>query len=71
MRTEPTLRIPLGILGMLLGVAAYALVIARYVPDLIGGWHTLLQTMVYIALGIVWILPLRRFLAWMETGRWR
>ncbi|HEY8603316.1 DUF2842 domain-containing protein [Tsuneonella suprasediminis] len=71
MRTEPTLRIPLGILGMLLGVAAYALVIARYVPDLIGGWHTLLQTMVYIVLGIVWILPLKRFLAWMETGRWR
>ncbi|QSB43784.1 DUF2842 domain-containing protein [Tsuneonella flava] len=71
MRTEPTLRIPLGILGMLLGVAAYALVIARYVPDLIGGWHTLLQTMVYIMLGIVWILPLKRFLAWMETGRWR
>jgi hypothetical protein len=71
MRTEPTLRIPLGILGMLLGVAAYALIIARYVPDLIGGWHTLLQTMVYIVLGIVWILPLKRFLAWMETGRWR
>ncbi|MGI9377282.1 MAG: DUF2842 domain-containing protein [Tsuneonella suprasediminis] len=71
MRTEPTLRIPLGILGMLLGVAAYALVIARYVPDLIAGWHTLLQTMVYIVLGIVWILPLKRFLAWMETGRWR
>ncbi|RJX66847.1 DUF2842 domain-containing protein [Tsuneonella suprasediminis] len=71
MRTEPTLRISLGILGMLLGVAAYALVIARYVPDLIAGWHTLLQTMVYIVLGIVWILPLKRFLAWMETGRWR
>jgi len=71
MRTEPTLRIPLGILGMLLGLAAYALVIARYVPDLIAGWHTLLQTMTYIVLGIVWILPLKRFLAWMETGRWR
>ena len=21
-------------------------------------------------LGVVWLLPLRRFLIWMETGRW-
>lgn len=71
MRTEPTLRIPLGILAMLVGLAAYALAIARYVPGLIGQWHTLAQMVVYIVLGIVWILPLKRFLAWMETGRWR
>ncbi|HAL89575.1 MAG TPA: DUF2842 domain-containing protein, partial [Erythrobacter sp.] len=25
---------------------------------------------VYVVLGIVWLLPLRRFLIWMETGRW-
>ena len=25
---------------------------------------------VYIALGVVWLLPLRRFLIWMETGSW-
>ena len=30
------------------------------------------QVPVYVVLGIVWIwlLPLRRLLAWMETGRW-
>lgn len=70
MREEPTLRIPLGILGLIVGLIAYALVIARYVPELIGGWHALLQTLVYVVLGIVWILPLRRFLKWMETGKW-
>lgn len=71
MREEPTLRIPLGILGLIVGLIAYALVIARYVPELIGGWHALLQTLVYVVLGIVWILPLRRFLTWMETGKWK
>jgi hypothetical protein len=71
MRTEPTLRIPLGILALLAALAIYGLVIARYVPGLIGGWPTLAQALVYLALGLAWLLPLRRFLIWMETGRWR
>ncbi|ANY20541.1 hypothetical protein A6F68_02035 [Tsuneonella dongtanensis] len=70
MRTEPTLRIPLGILALLAALAAYTLVIARYAPDLIGDWPTLAQALVYLVLGIVWLLPLRRFILWMETGRW-
>lgn len=70
MRTEPTLRIPLGILALLAGIAAYALVVARYVPDLIGGWPAIAQTPVYLVLGTAWLLPLKRFLIWMETGRW-
>jgi hypothetical protein len=70
MRQEPTWRIPVGILGLILGLTVYGLLIARYVPGLVGSWPALLQTPVYIVLGIVWILPLRRFLIWMETGRW-
>lgn len=70
MRTEPTWRIPAGILGLLAGLTVYALVIARYAPDIIGGWPGLAQALVYIVLGLVWLLPLRRFLIWMETGRW-
>ena len=71
MRTEPTLRIPLGILALLLALIAYALVIARYVPGVIGAWPTLGQALVYLMLGLAWLLPLKRFLIWMETGRWR
>jgi hypothetical protein len=70
MRTEPTLRIPLGILALLAAIAAYALVIARYVPELIGSWPAIAQTPVYLVLGLAWLLPLKRFLIWMETGRW-
>ena len=39
-------------------------------PGLIGEWPTLVQTLIYVVLGLVWLLPLRRFLIWMETGRW-
>ena len=35
------------------------------------GAHALAQAPVYLVLGIVWLLPLRRFLIWMETGRTR
>jgi len=70
MRETPTWRIPVGVLGLCVALAVYGMVIARYVPSLIGDWHVLLQTPVYIVLGVVWIMPLRRFLIWMETGRW-
>ncbi|MGB3796929.1 MAG: DUF2842 domain-containing protein [Alteraurantiacibacter sp.] len=70
MRTEPTWRIPVGILAMVAGLIIYCVVIARYAPSLIGGWPVWAQTLVYIVLGVIWIRPLRRFLIWMETGRW-
>ena len=71
MRTEPTLRIPLGILLLLAALALYATAIARWLAPLIAGWPVLAQMLVYIVLGVVWIMPLRRFLIWMETGKWR
>jgi hypothetical protein len=71
MRTEPTWRIPVGILTLLAVLTVYGLVIARYAPDLIGDWPTLAQALVYLLLGIAWLLPLKRFLIWMETGRFR
>ena len=71
MRTEPTWRIPVGLLGLLLSLAIYAIVIARYMPEIIGAWPTLAQTAIYIVLGLIWLLPLGRFLKWMETGNWR
>ena len=71
MREDPTWRIPVGLFGLLLALTIYGIVIARYVPELIGGWHALAQTAVYIVLGLIWLLPLGPFLKWMETGRCR
>lgn len=70
MRTEPTLRIPLGVLLLLVGLGLYGLAVAWFAP-----WISLLppwaEAITYLVLGIAWLLPLRRFLIWMETGRFR
>ncbi|MEO0461637.1 MAG: DUF2842 domain-containing protein [Pseudomonadota bacterium] len=70
MRETPTWRIPFGILLLFVGLMIYGIVIARYAPDLIGAWPWWGQTIVYVTLGVIWLLPLRRFLIWMETGSW-
>lgn len=70
MRDEPTWRIPVGLIGLLIALLVYGIIIARYVPEIIGNWHALAQTVVYLFLGLVWLLPLKRFLKWMETGSW-
>lgn len=70
MRESPTWRIPFGVLMLVVALAAYGIAVASVVPGLIGEWNALAQTPVYVVLGVVWILPLRRFLIWMETGRW-
>lgn len=70
MREQPTLRIPLGLLALLIVLAAYGIAVASFVSPVIGKWPALAQTAVYLVLGLIWLLPLRRFLIWMETGRW-
>lgn len=69
MRKQPTLRIPFGILALLAGLALYALVVA-WASQWIGLWPVPVQAVVYLLLGVAWLPPLRRFLIWMETGRW-
>lgn len=70
MREEPTLRIPLGILGLLVSLAVYGVLVVTFIPPMMERWPTILQMVVYLIFGVIWLLPLRRFLIWMETGRW-
>lgn len=70
MRETPTWRIPFGIVSLFILLIVYGVVIARYAPGIIGRWSGLAQTVVYVVLGLIWLLPLKRFLIWMETGSW-
>ncbi|MEO0033142.1 MAG: hypothetical protein RIS94_2900 [Pseudomonadota bacterium] len=66
---KPTWRKPVGILALMTGVAVYAVIVAG-LSGPISGLPVLVQTPIYIVLGTIWLLPLKRFLIWMETGRW-
>jgi hypothetical protein len=69
MREKPTLRIPLGILALLALLGIYALGVV-WASHWIERLPVVLQALVYLVLGVAWLLPIRRFLTWMETGRW-
>ncbi|KUR77840.1 DUF2842 domain-containing protein [Novosphingobium sp. Fuku2-ISO-50] len=67
---RPTWRKPVGILALLGALAIYVGLVA-HLAGAIGALPVLAQMVAYIVLGTIWLLPLRRFLIWMETGRWR
>jgi predicted membrane channel-forming protein YqfA (hemolysin III family) len=67
---RPSWRKPAGIflLLLLISVWGFAVVsVAEALPEL--PWP--LKALFFIAAGMVWILPLKPLLRWMETGKWR
>jgi len=67
---EPSWRKPVGALAIVVGALAWVTIVASFSGQ-IGQLPVLLQLPIYLVMGIVWILPLRPLLQWMETGRWR
>ena len=67
---KPSWRKPAGILMILVLIAIWATLIVALFEQLPAlPWPV--QALFFVAAGIVWILPLRPLLMWMETGRWR
>ena len=67
---KPSWRKPFGILALLVGLALYAVLAVTLLAP-VARWPILAQMLVYLVVGTIWILPLGRFLQWMETGRFR
>ena len=67
---QPTWRKPAGIFLILLLIAAWAAVVAT-VAELLPPLPWPVEALFFVAAGIVWILPLKPLLRWMELGRWR
>lgn len=69
---QPSWRKPVGMFAILALIALWAIMVGSLSP-LIGRLPMIVQVPVYIFLGLIWIwvLPLKRLLAWMETGHWR
>ena len=64
---QPSWRKPIGILAIMLGIAIWCVIVVTIV-GWIDGLHVLLQILIYLIAGTVWILPLRPMMIWMETG---
>lgn len=63
-------RMGLGLAGILALIMVWAVIVASLAGP-IGSLPILVQAVIYLAAGIVWIFPLRPLLRWMETGQWR
>lgn len=63
----PSWRKPAGALGILAWITFWVVLIASF-SRVIGSWPVLVQAVVYLIAGVVWILPLGRVMQWMETG---
>nr|WP_294816140.1 DUF2842 domain-containing protein [uncultured Sphingomonas sp.] len=63
-------RKPAGMLAILLLILVWVVLVASFSAE-IGALPILVQLVIYVVLGIVWIAPLKPLLLWMETGRWR
>lgn len=67
---KPNWRKPAGMVLILTIIAVWAFLIATFHQQ-IGEWHIVAQLLFYAIAGIVWIMPIKPLLQWMETGRWR
>ncbi|MHA6722802.1 DUF2842 domain-containing protein [Sphingomonas sp. RS2018] len=66
----PSWRKPVGMIGILVYITLWVVLVVSF-SRIIGMLPGLAQAPIYLVAGIVWILPLRPALLWMETGRWR
>jgi Protein of unknown function (DUF2842) len=68
--TEPSLRKPLGVL-LIMAIIALWSALVLLASSWIGMLPGLVQALVYLVAGVVWILPLKPVLRWMEGGATR
>jgi len=62
---SPRKLVGIGLIVLLIVVwAAFVASMAR----IVGSWPMLLQAAFYLVMGIVWIVPLKPLVRWIETG---
>ena len=66
----PSWRKPAGMIAILLIIAVWTFIIVSG-SAYIGRLHIILQAIIYLIAGTIWIAPLRPLLIWMETGSFR
>jgi hypothetical protein len=65
---EPSYRTLIGIALILLLIVVWAAFVAS-LAQIVGAWPILIQAPFYLFVGIVWIIPLKPLVRWIQTGR--
>jgi flagellar biogenesis protein FliO len=67
---RPTMRKPIGMLIILAMIMILSWGIGTFSSEI---WQLpgIVQALIYLIAGILWIAPLGPLLRWMETGKWR
>jgi hypothetical protein len=66
----PSLRTLVGILLILVLIVLWATLVAS-LAQLVGRWPILVQAAYYLFVGIIWIIPLKPLVRWIQTGSFR
>ena len=69
-RASPSARPLIGIALILLLILAWAAFVAS-LAHIVGRWPVLVQAAYYLFMGLVWIVPLKPLVRWIQTGRFR
>jgi len=64
---RPSARSLIGMLGMILGLTAYAFGAAA-IGDMISDWPLAVTSIYYLIAGVLWIYPAIKILHWMAAG---
>jgi predicted membrane channel-forming protein YqfA (hemolysin III family) len=67
---SPSGRSAAGIALILLFIAAWATFVAS-LARIVGQWPILVQAPYYLIMGIIWIIPLKPLVRWIQTGSFR
>jgi len=68
--SDPSPRKLIGIWLIVLLIVVWATFVAS-LAQIVGRWSILLQAPFYLVMGLLWIVPLRPLIRWIETGRWK
>jgi hypothetical protein len=67
---RPSSRKLLGIALIVLLIVFWAAFVASLAP-MVGRWPILVQAPFYLLMGIIWIIPLKPLVRWMQTGKFK
>ncbi|MES2095833.1 MAG: DUF2842 domain-containing protein [Pseudomonadota bacterium] len=72
MTDGPRWQKPVGMLAIVAMIVVWCIAVVS-LSRWVGAWPVPLQLLFYLVTGIVWLwlLPMRRMLSWMETGKWK